>query len=148
MTTSNEDGRAIDLTELDSYDRAWVMINRPDCPIDLTGLSPYNRARVMANRSDCPIDLTGLDSYDRARVMAKRPDCPIDLTGLSPADKERVMANRPLCPPDKLIAEYVERQGRKLPHTKWKSPCRLEIFASGVRISHEDGKTIIEWGES
>ena len=34
-----------------------------------------------------------LDSYERAQVMAKRP----------------------LCPPDKLIAEYVERQGRKSP---------------------------------
>ena len=54
----------------------------------------------------------------------------------------------PDCPPDKLIAEYVERQGRKLPHTKWKSPCRLEILASSVRIRHEQGKTIIEWAES
>ena len=75
--------------------------------IDLDGLDSYNRARVMVDRPDCPIDLIGLDSYDRAWVMSSRPDCLVNLTGLNSGERALVMENRPDCPPDKLIAERI-----------------------------------------
>jgi len=53
---------------------AWAMVNLKDYPIDLTGLNSWERAYVMAYRPDCPIDLTGLNSKDRAYVMVYRPD--------------------------------------------------------------------------
>ena len=73
----------IDLTGLDPFNRAYVMVKRLDCSIDLTGLTLFNRVYVMIKRPDCPIDLTGLSSDDRVKVMINRLDCPIDLTGLS-----------------------------------------------------------------
>ena len=49
-----------------------------DYLFDMTGPSSYERAYVMANRPDCPIDLEGLTSYERALVMDSRPDCSPD----------------------------------------------------------------------
>lgn len=52
----------------------WAMVCLPDSPIDLTGLDSYDRATVMASRKDCPTEFSGMSDYDRTRVMIGRAE--------------------------------------------------------------------------